>query len=72
MIVRSLENLEKSGNKICVRENLEKSGIFTEIFTGIITESKIILICIFYGEQCSFRLKYPLRSSELESYREKM
>ena len=25
MFVQSLENLEKSGNKICVRENLKKS-----------------------------------------------
>ena len=30
MIVQSLENLEKSGNKVLVRENLEKSGHFTE------------------------------------------
>ena len=33
MVVQSLENLEKSGNKILVRENLEyleKSGNFTE------------------------------------------
>ena len=33
MVVQSLENLEileKSGNNILVRENLEKSGNFTE------------------------------------------
>ena len=33
MVVQSLENLEyleKSGNTICVRENLENSGNFTE------------------------------------------
>ena len=33
MVVQSLENMEKSGNQICVREkleNLEKSGNFTE------------------------------------------
>ena len=30
MVVQSLENLEKSGNKILVRENLEKSGNFTK------------------------------------------
>ena len=30
LIVQSLENLEKSGNKVLVRENLEKSGNFTE------------------------------------------
>ena len=33
MVVKSLENLEKSGNKLCVREkpeNLEKSENFTE------------------------------------------
>ena len=47
MIVQSLENLEKSENKICVRENLEKSGNLTEIFTGIFTESKIIFHMYF-------------------------
>ena len=33
MVVQSLENMEKSGNQICVREkleNLEKSQSFTE------------------------------------------
>ena len=30
MVVQSLENLEKSGNKIWVRENLEKPGNFAE------------------------------------------
>ena len=30
MVVQSLQKLEKSGNKVLVRENLEKSGNFTE------------------------------------------
>ena len=50
MVVHSLgnlENLEKSGNKICVRENPAKSGNFTEVFTGIFTESKIIFYYVF-------------------------
>ena len=36
MVVQSLENLEKSGNKILVRENLEKSGNFTERAKNVI------------------------------------
>ena len=30
MVDKSLENLEKSGNIICVRDKLEKLGKFTE------------------------------------------
>ena len=30
MVVQSLENLEKSGNRICVRDNLEKLENFTK------------------------------------------
>jgi hypothetical protein len=39
MVVQSLENLkylEKSGNEILVRENLEKSGNFTERVKNVI------------------------------------
>ena len=36
MIVKSLENLEKSGNKVLVRENLEKLGNFTERAKNVI------------------------------------
>ena len=39
MVVQSLENLEileKSGNNILVRENLEKSGNFTERAKNVI------------------------------------
>ena len=39
MVVQSLENLEKSGNKVFVRENLEnleKSGNFTERAKNVI------------------------------------
>ena len=39
MVVQSLENLEyleKSGSKVLVRENLEKSGNFTERAKNII------------------------------------
>ena len=60
MIVQSLENLEKSENKICVRENLEKSGNFTEIFTGIFTESKIIFHMYFLLETTLFQIRIPL------------
>ena len=40
MVIQSLENLEKSGNKICVGENLEKSGDFT-------VRNKIKILYIF-------------------------
>ena len=51
---QSLEKLEKSENEICARENLEKSGVQNNF-----------LYVFFYWKQCSFRLTYPLRTSEL-------
>jgi len=59
MVVQSLENLqnlEKSGNRICVRENLEKS----EDFTGIFTESKMIFCMYFLFETMLFQIRIPL------------
>ena len=63
MVVQSLENLEileKSGNNILIRENLEKSGNFTEIFTGIFTESKIICYMYFLLETMLFQINISL------------
>ena len=54
MVVQSLDNLKKSGNNICVWENLEKSGYFT----GIFTESKIALYV--FMETMLFQIKVPL------------
>ena len=42
MVVQSLENLEKSGNKISVRENLEKPGNFTERAQSDFSHTSII------------------------------
>ena len=36
MVVKSQENLEKSGNKILVKEKLEKSGDFTKRAKNVI------------------------------------
>ena len=36
MVAENLGNLEKSENRICVRENLEKSGNFTERAKNVI------------------------------------
>ena len=60
MVVQSLENMEKTGNKICVKETLEKSGNFTEFFTGILTESKIMFYMFFILETMFFQIKIPL------------
>ena len=53
IVVQSLENLEKSRNKIQVRENLEKSGNFTE------RARYNLEMILYYWKQYIFILKHP-------------
>ena len=55
MVVQSLENLEKSGNKILVRENQEKSGNLNE------RAKNDFEMVLFYWKQCFFILKQAQR-----------
>ena len=47
MVVRSLENLKKLGNDICVRENLKKSGDFTERAQNIYCTYSVLQTILF-------------------------
>ena len=61
MVVKGLENLEKSGNEISVREkleNLEKLGNFTERAQNSFSH-------IFFGNNVFSDWKHPLRISKL-------